>query len=205
MNICFLCRNLGKDWGGTETFVLNLANALDQEGHPIHIVAAENSSPEIRGLSGRVRIDRVPIPKTFPLFWQLNNWLPLEDYVYSRAVADVLDRIIPEEKIDIIENMDYFRQGFVYARRKKTAMLMRFHGWFFNRAQGDLQLLKSLRRREKFLRKLQKDSIARMDALVAVSHHTAQFARSVWDLGQREVRVVHNAVDALKFTPSDQT
>lgn len=201
MNICFLCRNIYKDWGGTETFVLSLSLQLVQAGHRVHILAGDFGAKNIPTPDDRIKIHRVTIKnRPFPGYWRIDRWFPLEDFDYARAVARELDELVAKEKIDIVENMDYFRQGIVYARRKKTAMLTRFHGWLLDRdhVKGNLSF------RERLSWYLQQDLIRRMDGLIAVSNYTAEALRDVWNFDGKDIKVIYNAIDTDIFQPPNQ-
>lgn len=206
MNICFLCRNILRDNGGIETYTREMAKALSGKGHTVHIIAENKGGLYREGLGGSIHVHTVTVrERPFPGYWTVDRFLPLDDLRFSRAAATKINELLNKNAIDIIESMDYFRQGFWFALRKKAPFFMRLHGWVFNRQEGRTNPFKNLTPRERFSWYMLQKCIDAADGISAVSFDFADFAKEIWNFGNKKVRIIYNAIDASPFTPDAQT
>ena len=225
MNICFLCRNFHKDSGGTETFTVNFTRALAEAGHCVHILCQDRGDlnrgrlggppPSMDSLEpgearppeagGSVFVHHVKFnDHPFPGAWTVEKYFPLEDLRYSSAVARTIDAVHSRYPLDIIETFDYFRQGFVYARRRRRVpVFLRLHGWFFNRTQGRVDPWPTLSFKEKISWRMQRDTLIKADGVAAVAADTGDFVKQVWRIN-RDIKTIYNAVDSQSFAPGGE-
>jgi 1,4-alpha-glucan branching enzyme len=202
MNICFLCRNIHKNQGGIETFVREFSKALCGQGHTVHIIASNNGALYRQPWAEHLHLHSIDLKETpFPGYWRLDTVFPIDDIRFALAAANKLEQIKKKFPIDIVEVMDYHRQGFGVALNKKTPMFLRLHGWVFNRQDGRVNPVKSLSIKERFQWHLQQKCIKEADGIAAVSKDFADFAQEIWKFDQKAVRVIHNAVNADVYRP----
>ncbi len=204
MNICLLCRNFHKDRGGIETFTRDFALALVLQGHAVHIIAQDIGEYNRRILNPLIHVHHAAFKvKPFLGYWRLDHFFPIEDLHYSKAVAAKVREVSQIHHLDIVETMDYFRQGYWLARQKNLPLFFRLHGWIFNRSHGRIDPFPTLSLRELISWKMQKDTLAASDGIAAVSADTADFAKKIWNLHNKNVKVIHNGIDSQHFYPGE--
>jgi glycosyltransferase involved in cell wall biosynthesis len=148
MNILFLSKEYPPEtgWGGIGTYVYNIAHALSERGHSVHVItlaiASQSVPPQsplnspqpplnLRGgeggvkreLSGNIHIHRIrPVRFPTPL---LNNFLfkSLEIIKFNIAVILKIRELSKEVKFDIIEAPEWRSEAFLlsFFRRLKPA------------------------------------------------------------------------------------
>lgn len=201
MNICILCENFFKDCGGIETFAREFAIALSQRGHRVQIIAKDVGGYYRDFAAPGVNIHAIPLKETpFPGYWKIDEFFPLDDLRFSYAAAKKVDELNRHDPVDIVEAMDYFRQGIWFAIHKKIPLFLRLHGWMFNRQDGRVNPIKQLNTREKFLWRFQQKCIQSADGVAAVSTDFGDFAREVWHFDNKPIQVIHNAVESTLYT-----
>ncbi|MFC1510447.1 glycosyltransferase family 4 protein [Candidatus Omnitrophota bacterium] len=205
MNICFLCRNFHKDSGGIETFTLNFSKALAEAGHRVHILCEDKGDFNREKCDENIFIHYVAFnDHPFPGVWTIEKFFPLEDLRYSAAAARAIDALNVKHPIDIVETFDYFRQGFVYTRRRnRVAVFLRLHGWFFNRTEGRVDPWPSLNFKERMSWRMHRDTLLKVDGVAAVAKDTGDFEKKVWRT-ERDIQTIYNAVDTNSFFPQGE-
>ena len=205
MNICFVCRNFQKDLGGIETFTLNFSKALVKVGHVVHILCTDRGDLNREDLGENLMVHHVAFnDHPFPGVWTIEKFLPLEDWRYSAAVARTIDVIRKTYPLDIVETFDYFRQGFVYTRRRnRVPVFLRLHGWFFNRTEGRVDPWPTLSFKERMSWRMHRNTLLKADGVAAVAADTGDFEKKVWKT-DRDIKTIYNAVDAHSFFPKGE-
>ena len=201
MNIVLLCENFFKDCGGIETFAREFAVALGRRGHRVHVIAKDvgNRNRDLRAQG--VETHAIPLKETpFSGYWKIDSFFPLDDLRFAHAAAKKIYELNRKDPLDIVEAMDYFRQGIWLAINKKFALFLRLHGWMFNRQDGRVNPIKKMNMREKFLWHFQQKCIKEADGVAAVSKDFRDFVREVWRVGNKPLGVIHNAVDSTRYT-----
>ncbi len=220
MNICLLCRNFHQDSGGIETFTAHYARALSEAGHSVHILCQDEGDLNRGRLGQNIFVHHVPFDDDlFPGVWKIERFLPLNDLRYSKAVAKKIESVQAEYALDIVETFDYFRQGFIYARRhNRLPVFFRLHGWSrkwghtpfptpfptqetLGREMGCDPISTTLSLKERISWAMQRDTLLKADGLAAVSRDTADFVKQVWRIN-RNIKTIYNAVDSQIFSPN---
>jgi len=202
MNICFICRNILRDRGGIETYTLELARALGEQGHMVHIIAQNKGNLSLGAVPKGITIHPVDfVENPFYGYLMMDRFIPIDDIRFSVSAARKIRDLSSFVKIDIVEATDYFRSGFWYAFNRKTPFLLRLHGWFFNRQDGRINPLGSLSLRERLLLWMQQKTIDRADIISVVSSDFRNFASEIWKINKEKYRVILNAVDTFRFKP----
>lgn len=205
MNICLLCRNFYKDVGGIETFTLNFSKALVNAGHTVHVLTEDKGDFNRQEFGAQLLIHHVVFnDHPFPGAWTIEKVVPLEEWRYSRAVAQAIDAVNEQSPLDVIETFDYFRQGFAYTKRRdRIPVFLRLHGWFFNRTDGRVDPWPTLSFKERISWRMHRNTLLRADGVAAVAADTADFAKKIWKI-TREIKIIYNAVDANRFSPEGE-
>jgi glycosyltransferase involved in cell wall biosynthesis len=205
MNICLLCRNFHKDVGGIETFTAHYAKALAHAGHSVHVLCQDQGDLNRGRLGQNIFVHHVPFhDDPFPGAWTIERFLPLNDLRYSKAVAKKIEAVQSAYALDIVETFDYFRQGFIYARRRhRLPVFFRLHGWFFNRTEGRTDPWPTLSVKERISWAMQRNTLLKADGVAAVAADTADFVKQVWRT-DRKIPTIYNAVDAGSFSPEGE-
>ena len=106
-------------------------------------------------------------------------------------------------KIDIVEIMDYSRQGIALAIKDQYPLFLRLHGWMFNKQGYWKYNKKSLSLRERFQHWFLQICLNKADGIAAVSMSFADYASTVWRISDKKLSIIHNAVDIYKYNPGD--
>jgi len=205
MKICLLCRNFFKDQGGIEVFIREYAKALGERGHQVHIIAQDCGKYNRETHWENVTVVCVPLKET-PCwgYWRLDSIFPVDDLRFSRAAAKEVLRLCKDGQADIVETMDYYRQGIWLALKKRVPIFHRLHGWMFNRQEGRINPRGGLSLKEKVQWHFLQKCVREADGIATVSQDFGEFASEVWNMNDHNVRVIHNAVDAGLFS-ADRT
>ncbi len=118
-------------WGGVAVYNRTMALALERIGHNVSVVAARTDPaiPPFQLLEG-VRIHRLLVRDPYRLRRMpgLGRYIrPLQQLAYSRRVAAQVRQIAIQESVDIVEFADVNAEGFFYARRPESAVVVRCH------------------------------------------------------------------------------
>ena len=202
MNIVYLCRNFYKDRGGIETYVREIARFMGRRGHTVHIIAEDNGefyrepfAPNVHTYALKMRA------RPFPGYWRISELFPLEDIRFARLAARKIKELKAEYDLDVIETMDYYRQGSCLMFNLKVPVVLRLHGWVFNRQEGRVNPVGSLNFKEKLWWHMQQRSLDAADVISAVSKDFAAYASEIWRIDPKKVRVTSNAVDSETYRP----
>lgn len=150
-NILFISRRMGFNRGGGEQVDLSLAQELKQRGHEIvFLVGADRwgklkvSLPEFPYLvvPGHYLVDlshRLPFPFSVAVYY-------LDTYLFERAVAKIIGRVVKEYKIEVIELLSLHNLAFKLQKRFPTLkVVVQFPGplgrWFYLKATRGLKNL----------------------------------------------------------------
>lgn len=204
MNICILCRNIHKDSGGIETFAREYSYALAMEGHKVHIISQDKGDFYKDSIHPNITVHNILLKeKPFYGFWFIDSCFPLEEIYFSRMALRKIKTISKTISIDIVEIMDYFRQGIALAIDGNFPLFLRLHGWMFNKQGYWAYDEKSLSLKEKCQRWFMQICINKADGIAAVSKSFADYASTVWKIPETKLCIIHNAVDIKKFNPGN--
>ena len=204
MNICILCRNIHKDLGGIETFVREYSYALGLEGHMVHIIAQDRGGFYREPIHPNVKIHDIALnDKPFIGYYYINSFFPIEEVYFAWKALQKIDALSKTMSIDIVEIMDYFRQGIALAIKGKFPLFLRLHGWMFNKQGVWKYDEKALSSKERWQRRFMQICINKADGIASVSKSFAQYAASVWKIPTDKLSIIHNAVDVQKFNPGN--
>ena len=204
MNICILCRNIHKDLGGIETFVREFSYALAQDGHTIHIIAQNRGKLYREPLHPNIKMHDITLSeKPFFGYWYLDSFVPLEELRFAFAASAKVNEIAKTEHIDIVEIMDYFRQGVGLAINGRHPLFLRLHGWMFNKPGYWVFNKKDLSIKERCQRWFMQICLNNADGIAAVSDSFGKYAATVWKIPAGRLSVLPNAVDVKKYHPGN--
>jgi glycosyltransferase involved in cell wall biosynthesis len=202
MIICILCRNLHKDLGGIETFVREFSYALATDGHKVHIIAQDKGDLYRDPIHANITVHDIDLKeKPFYGFWFIDSFFPIEELRFAFAALNQIKKISRSVRIDIVEVMDYFRQGIGLALNGRYPLFLRLHGWMFNKPGYWKADERSLSLKEKCQRFFLQICINKADGIAAVSKSFADYASTVWKIPGHQLSIIHNAVDINKYNP----
>lgn len=132
MNICLVSREYPPEtgWGGIGTYTYNLAHALTDLNHVVHVIAF---APEIEKdyLDNKVFVHRIKQTEIRGA-WRLDKYLPVSLVLYSRRVADKLEELRLKDNIEIIEFPNWYAEGFWWLFfRNKLPSMIKLHTPYF--------------------------------------------------------------------------
>jgi len=178
MKICFVCNEYPPTkHGGIGTFVQSLGRALVASGHKVRAIGFESGLLEARlHVDEGVTVYRFPVPRVS------FGWLFARAQVYRKISKWARDR-----EIDIVEAPDYLGLA-AYWPRLNVPVVTRLHGSLAYYA-NELST-----KRSRLGEGLENASLRRSDFVCSVSHYAAGRSREIFDLGQRDITVIHNSV-----------
>lgn len=192
MRIAFLTREYPPDtaWGGIATLYYNLAKALAQRGHEVHVICQAVGKPKDYIEQG-VFVHRVGTnPKRYSavarIDYSFNAWRKL------REITKMYD-------IEIVDASFWGAEGFLYSLFKGPPLIIR----------ADISALDVLKtktysgRKEflslKILSLLEDFTVKRADRVVANSQAIYAHLATEIHIAPDKVDIVHHAVDTTKF------
>ena len=131
LNICLVSREypIETGWGGIGTYTYNLAHALVERGHDVHVISQGLSSNQYYKDDG-VHVHRIMHESYFYNFPGFKEFqLRLE---YSRSVCNKLKELINMHGIDVVEGPNLSAELLFYAfnNNKKIPIVTRLHTSF---------------------------------------------------------------------------
>lgn len=200
MKIAYLCRNYYRERGGIETYVREISRFMAAKGHTVHIIAQDYGDLPRGPLTRNIQIHLVKMKLTpFHGYWGLEQWIPLDDLRFAWKVAKKIRQLTQSSDLDVVESMDYFRQGFYTFFFSGVPMVHRLHGWMFNRQDARVNPVGSLSFKEKLLWHMQHISLKNSDLIVSVSQDFADRVANVWPIPRNRIKIFPNAIDEDRY------
>lgn len=181
---------------GIGTYVWETGRALAEMGHTITIVAAADdgqlsSSVPVPNLTViRLPDDEIDIGKRNIVARTLKGPVR-EGIAYRRRVADCLEQLAAEKRMDIVEFCGFRGESYVWLERGvRLPMVVRMHGFT---AGIDTGWKKRLSASGRCLHTWELREVLAADLITAVSENQAGPVRARF--GAERVRVIHNSID----------
>ncbi len=192
MKVAFLSREYPPDtaWGGIATVYHDLAHALTERGHEVHVICQAVAEPNDHMDNG-VFVHRVGTnPKRYSAIARIN---------YSFYAWLKLREVIRKYDVEIVHAACWGAEGFLYSIRKQTPLVVGLHSsandvirartYSGIEEQIDLRILSWL---ENF-------TVKRADMIAANSQATYTQAIERLRIDPESVKIVHHAIDIQKF------
>lgn len=202
MNILFICDEYPPGLiGGIGAVTQSLCKTYVAQGHHVYVVGFYKENPLLKEYEENdgVKIRRFFYPKAvgdIQIIKKLKRYFSIVSSASRAAYQAYMDfvlQLIKEAKIDIVEMADW--NTYVYDTgitqpfpKLPVPLIMKFHG---SRTYFDSEMQLKLRRKW-FL--TDNRMIERADALMSVSHHTAEVNRRLFRI-DKEIKVLHNGVE----------
>lgn len=185
MNICLISSEYPPEtgWGGIGTYTHNLARALTELGHEVHVITKAVRLPRDYD-DEEVHVHRIKAMR-FRFAWSLS---------YGYSVYRKLRSI--SCKFDIVEAPEWGAEGYIQSLSNKPPLVTRLHTPFFliNRL-----LNRRMRIRDKMRDFLEKEQTSRS---LSVSSPTETLAREVsksWNIDLSRIKVIPNGLDVERI------
>jgi glycosyltransferase involved in cell wall biosynthesis len=126
MKVCLVSREYPQEtgWGGIGTYTYQLAHALTEYGHKVHIIA-QSLDTDKEYNDGDVFVHRISHRTLFYKKWRLKEFaLRLE---YSMRVSNKILELKNKYGIDIVEGPNLSAETFIYSLKKRTPLVTRLH------------------------------------------------------------------------------
>jgi glycogen synthase len=131
MNIVFVSRELGlfRGTGGIGTYVWDIARHLAAQGHRCTVVCAGDTTTEPDRVVEGVRVIALRAAQLDQRSKFVDRFRFRERFfAYRSQVADVLDRLIASERVDVVEFAEFGAESIVWQRRRRSVpMVIRWH------------------------------------------------------------------------------
>lgn len=186
MRICFFSREFPPDThvGGIGTYTYNMAKALTNLGHTVHVITSTRESERSYYENGvcvhRIKNRRI-IPKEL---WYFR---------YSYSLAKKINWI--DCQFDIIQSSEFSSEAFWFALRKKYPLVTRLATPFFLAQELDGR---SKLEPRPILNWMEKKQTLYSDGILTSSRALADAVTKRWKLKPSRVEVIPNSVDVSR-------
>lgn len=165
---------------GIGTTVMNLAEALVQEGVLVSVFVYGQRSEEVF-VENEVKIHLIPSKK-----YKIATW-----YYYRKFLQEYINRYTQDDQIDLIEAPDW--TGITAFMKLKAPLVIRFHG-------TDAYFCYLERRRQKFKNfLLEKLGIQKADAYLSPSQYTAKITKDIFGITNKPIVVIPSGLPLERF------
>jgi glycosyltransferase involved in cell wall biosynthesis len=191
MNICLVSREYPPEtgWGGIGTYTYNLAHALSDLGHEVHVIAQAVGTAR-NYMDKEVHVHRIkPIRIPVPFIGGA-----LHNLIYSYLVYKKLKSI--DCDFDIVEAPEWGAEGYIHSLSNKPLLVTRLHTPLFLIKQTLNQKMSIADKIIDFLEKGQTKNS------VAISSPTKALAKEVsnnWNIDLPRINVIPNGINIEKI------
>ena len=184
----------GISWGGVGAYAWNMARALAQYGHSVHVIAS-GETPS-RTEEGGITVVRLPLnaPKI------ITQRTAAQVLDYSRRVHRCVEALHEEVGLDIIEFADFAAEGysFITSGRTRPAHVLRLHTCLEIVVGNDNRKWTAETRR---IADMELDAIRAAGHITSPSTFLANLTADVASITASNVGIVANPVDTAFFAP----
>ncbi|MBI4379057.1 MAG: glycosyltransferase family 4 protein [Nitrospinae bacterium] len=223
MNIIFLSKEYPPEtgWGGIGTYVYNIANALSEQGHSVHIISlaltrqsiTPLSSPKLRGekwgLLENIHVHRIR-PVRFPTPF-LNHFLlrSLEIIKFNIAIILKIKKLMKKVKFDIIEAPEWRSEAFLlsFIKPKGVPLVIKCHSpsvllnEIYNPPSPPLNKGGDGGIDTRCVEWMEKITIHNADLVLSPSKNLADIVSEKMGIKRDNIRIVPNPIDTEIFSP----
>ena len=186
MHIGFLTSEypeLSKRYGGIATSVHNMATSFSKEGHQVTIFLYGQEKDETIQKDG-FKIICIQNKQVKGLSWWFTR----------KKIENIINKEVSVNNLQLIEAVDW--TGITSFMKIDCPLVLKLHGsdTYFCHIEGRKQKYKNFF--------LEKKALHSADAIVSVSHYTADLTAELFGL-KKEIEVIHNGIDTSAFEYAD--
>ncbi len=206
MNILFLSKEYPPEtgWGGIGTYIYNIAHALSERGHSVHILSlAYKTHPEYKEQKtgkGSIHIHRIkPIRFPTPI---LNHFFfrSLEIIKFNLAIILKFKKLLNSEKFDIIEAPEWRSEAFLlsFIKPKGVPLVIKCHSpsVLLNEVYKNLPTLDS-----RFVDWIERATIRNANLVISPSKNLADIVSEKMGIMINDIDIIPNPLDTDFFSP----
>ncbi len=206
MNVLFLSKEYPPEtgWGGIGTYIYNIAHALSERGHSVHILSlAYKTHPEYKEQKtgkGSIHIHRIkPIRFPTPI---LNHFFfrSLEIIKFNLAIILKIKKLLNSEKIDIIEAPEWRSEAFLlsFIKPKGVPLVIKCHSpsALLNEVYKNLPTLDS-----RFVDWIERATIRNANLVISPSKNLADIVSEKMGIIINDIDIIPNPLDTDFFSP----
>jgi glycogen(starch) synthase len=209
MRICLTCREYPPETvgGGIGTYTANIARGLATAGHQVSVIARSVKGGETVHHEDGVRVHRILPCAIVGLTYALRGYGDgktfLDAYLYSRAVAARVRRLMVEDGLDIVQSPEHGAEGFVLARDgAPIPHVVRFHTPLVMVTEAAGQRLSVGGR---IVDAMERATARRAALYTSGSHALAMAVAARFRIARERIRVVPNFIDHETFRPASES
>lgn len=208
MHIVFVSRELGiyKRTGGIGTYVWDIARKIAHHGHKCTVISSsyDTSMSGDENING-VRVIKLPDDqlnyknKVMYFLKFKNNFL-----AYRKRINDCLEKLLQEDKIDIIEYAEYGVESIIWHRRapRPVPMVIRWHTPIGKQFKLKHILYYPLK---KWIDSLVKEALNRTDAISFPSQWMADKVSEKIDISRFHYKIIPNGINFSEWQVENKT
>ena len=206
MNVLFLSKEYPPEtgWGGIGTYVYNIAHALSERGHTIHIVSlAYKTHPEYKEQKtgkGSIHIHRIkPVRFPTPI---LNHFFfrSLEIIKFNITIILKIKKLLNSEKFDIIEAPEWRSEAFLlsFIKPKGVPLVIKCHSpsVLLNEVYKNAPTLDS-----RFVDWIERTTIRNANLVISPSKNLADIVSEKMGIKINDIDIIPNPLDTEFFSP----
>lgn len=206
MNILFLSKEYPPEtgWGGIGTYIYNIAHALSERGHSVHILSlAYKTHPEYKEQKtgkGSIHIHRIkPIIFPTPI---LNHFFfrSLEIIKFNLAIILKIKKLLNSEKFDIIEAPEWRSEAFLlsFIKPKGVPLIIKCHSpsLLLNEIYKNPPTLDS-----RFVDWIERATIRNANLVISPSKNLADIVSEKMGIMINDIDIIPNPLDTETFSP----
>lgn len=206
MNILFLSKEYPPEtgWGGIGTYIYNIAHALSERGHSVHILSlAYKTHPEYKEQKtgkGSIHIHRInPVRFPTPI---LNYFFfrSLEIIKFNIAIILKIKKLMNGEKFDIIEAPEWRSEAFLlsFIKPKGVPLIIKCHSpsVLLNEVYKNPPTLDS-----RFVDWIERAAIRNANLVISPSKNLADIVSEKMGIKINDIDIIPNPLDTEFFFP----
>jgi glycosyltransferase involved in cell wall biosynthesis len=194
--------------GGIATYNTALAQTLTKLGHRVVVISSTRQrKPRLESVDG-ICVTRLPYPRVSSRW----NRLPVlgrqmraaRTWLYARAVARALPKIVAQHQLDILEYADIEAEALFHREVIAVPYVIRLHGPLF--ALEPYYSGKEQPFARGWIKQMERRAVVRADAWTAPSWHVASLVTSAYALPAARVNIIPNlhTGDDCEWTPPER-
>jgi glycosyltransferase involved in cell wall biosynthesis len=178
-------------WGGIGTYTHNMAKALAERGHEVHVLSVAPRQPERHYLDGQVHVHRFPQRQLWKLPGVRRAPMPIPHLEKAFSTYMAHRRLAIE--FDVIEYPEWAAEGLLFSLRREKPTVAHLHASLPLRAQVGGTKGSAPSRLAGYLEGL---SIRRADTITSPSQALADWTTNHFRLGHRPIVVIRHPAPA---------
>jgi glycosyltransferase involved in cell wall biosynthesis len=178
-------------WGGIGTYTYNMAKALAQRGHEVHVLSVAPGQPERHYLDGLVHVHRFPQRELWKLRSVRSAPMPIPHL--EKALSTYLAHRRLGIEFDVIEYSEWSAEGLLFSLLRNKPTVAHLHASLPLRAQQSGIKTSIPARLAGYLEGL---SIRRADTITSPSQALADWTTNHYRLEHRPVVVIRHPAPA---------